>query len=78
MNRLFRNMGIGLILLGSVLVLAWAVEPIRLIWPWIRGLPLPLRIGVFAATVGVTVLLGSLVSERIREREADKKLRDDF
>jgi hypothetical protein len=78
MNRLFRNVGIGMILLGSVLVLAWAVEPIRLIWPWIRGLPLPLQIGVVAATLGVTVLLGSLISERIREREADQKLRDDF
>ena len=78
MNRLFRNVGIGLILVGAVLVLAWAIEPLRLIWPWIRGLPLPIQIGVAAGILGMAVLLGSLISERIRDREADEKLRDDF
>jgi hypothetical protein len=78
MNRLFRNVGIGLILMGAVLVLVWAIEPLRLIWPWIRGLPLPVQIGVTAGILGVAVLLGSLISERIRNREADQKLRNDF
>ncbi len=78
MNHLLRNVGFGLIVLGIVMVLAWAIEPLRMIWPWIRGLPLPIQIGVLAATVGLAVLLGSLISERIREREADRSLRDDL
>ena len=78
MNRLFRNVGIGLILVGALLVLAWAVEPLRLIWPRIRGLPIPIQVGVVAGILGMAVLMGSLISERIRDREADEKLRNDF
>lgn len=78
MNRLFRTAGFGLIILGAVLILAWAIEPMRMIWPWLRGLPLPIRIGVVAAVLGLAMLLGSLISERIREREKDKELLDEF
>ena len=78
MNSLLRNVGFGLILLGIVLVLVWAIEPLRLFWPWIRGLPLLMRVGVIAAGAGLAVLLGSLISERIRSREADKRLRDEY
>ena len=78
MNRLLRNVGFGLIVLGVVLTLVWIVEPLRMIWPWMRGLPLLIRIGIIAGAVGFAVLLGSLISERIRESEADKHLRDDL
>jgi len=78
MNRLLRTVGFGLIVLGIVMVLVWAIEPLRMIWPWIRALPLPFRIGVLAAALGLAVLLGSLISERIREREADKELLDEM
>ena len=78
MNRLLRRVGLGLIVLGTVLVLVWVIEPLRMLWPLIQGLPLLIRIGVLAAAIGLTVLLGSLVSERIREREDDKRLRDGF
>ncbi len=78
MNHFLRNVGFGLIILGIVLVLTWAIEPLRMIWPWARALPLPIRIGALAATVGLAVLLGSLISERIREREADRSLRDEL
>lgn len=78
MNRLFRNVGFGLIAIGILLILAWAIEPIRLFWPWIRGLPLPIQIGALAAILGLAVLLVSLISERVREREGDQKLRDEF
>ena len=78
MNRLLRQIGFGLIVLGVVSILFWAIEPLQMIWPWIRGLPLLIRIGVFAAAIGLAVLLGSLIAERIREREADKRLRDEL
>ena len=78
MNRLLRQIGFGLIVLGVVSIFFWAIEPLQMIWPWIRGLPLLIRIGVFAAVIGFAVLLGSLIAERIRESEADKSLRDEL
>jgi ABC-type transport system involved in cytochrome c biogenesis permease subunit len=78
MNQLIRNVGFGLIIVGILLVLAWAIEPVRMFWPWIRGLPLPLQIGFGAAVLGMAVLLSSLISERIRDREKDRELRDEF
>jgi hypothetical protein len=78
MNQFLRNAGFGLIILGILLILFWAIEPLRLIWPWLRGLPFLIRIGVIAAAFGLAILLGSLISERIRDREADKSLRDEF
>jgi len=78
MNRLLRQAGFGLIVLGVILILVWVIEPLRQLWPLIRGLPLLIQIGVVVAAIGLTVLLGSLISERIREREADKRLRDEF
>lgn len=78
MTNLLRNAGIGLIVLGVVSIVVWAVEPLRMIWPWIRGLPLPIRIGVIAAVLGFSVLLGSLIAERIRDSEKDKELLDEL
>ena len=78
MNRLIRQVGFGLMVVGLIMVLVWAFEPLRLIWPWLRGLPLVIRIGVIAAAVGLVFLLGSLIAERARERESDRHLRDDL
>jgi len=78
MNRLLRQVGFGLIVLGVVLTLVWIIEPLRLLWPLIQGLPLLIRIGVVVAAVGLAILLGSLISERIRDRESDRSLRDDL
>lgn len=76
--RLLRNIGFGLIALGVVLILAWLIEPLRVVWPWLMQLALPFRIGVLAAALGLAVIMTSLISERIRERESDKHLLDDF
>ena len=78
MTDLMRKLGVGLMILGAALVAVWAIRPIELVWPWIRGLPLPLRLGVVAAAVGIAVLLGSLIYERFKERDGDKDLREDF
>ena len=78
MTRLLRNVGFGLVFVGVLLVLFWAIEPLRMVWPWLRGLPLPVRVGVIVAAFGLIVLVGSLISERIRDREADKELLDEF
>ena len=78
MNKLLRNVGIGLMALGVVLILVWAIKPLRAIWPWLLQLPFPIKVGVVVGTLGLVVLLGSLISERIGERESDQQLRDEF
>jgi hypothetical protein len=78
MNQLLRNLGFGLMVGGVVMVLVWAIKPLRMIWPWLLQLPLILRVGVVAGTLGLAVLVGSLISERIRDRESEQYLKDDF
>ena len=78
MTDLTRRLGFGLMILGAALVAVWAIQPIGFVWPWIRGLPLPLRLGIVAAGIGICVLLGSLIYERFKERDGDKDLREDF
>ena len=77
MIRLVRILGFLLILAGAIVVLTWLIEPLREIWPWLQSLPLPIRIGFGMAAVGLLLLLGSLVWERIEEREHDKSLLDE-
>jgi hypothetical protein len=78
MNNLLRIVGFGLMIGGAVLVLIWAIEPFRIVWPWLLQLPILIRIGVVAGTLGLAILMGTLISERIRNRDADRDLRDDF
>lgn len=77
MTRVLRITGFLLIGAGLLVLLVWAIRPLRLIWPWLMGLPLAVRIGIGAATVGMVVLMASLIAERIGEREADRKLMED-
>jgi len=75
--RLTRLLGFLLMAAGGVVLLGWMIRPLRFLWPWIRGSPLPVRVGVGVAAVGLLVLLGSLIWERIRDREADRALREE-
>lgn len=77
MTRVLRITGFLLIGAGALIVLFWAIRPLRAIWPVIMALPLPIQIGIGAAALGLAVLMGSLIAERIGEREADRKLRED-
>lgn len=78
MNRLLRNLGFGLMVGGVVMMLVWAIKPLRMIWPWLLQLPLVLRIGVVAGAVGLAFLLGSVLAERLIDRKGDAHLRDEF
>ncbi len=77
MIRLVRIVGFLLILAGAIVVLTWLIEPLREIWPWLKSLPLPIRIGLCMAAAGFLLLMGSLLWERLEEREHDKKLLDE-
>ena len=77
MNRLVRLTGFLLIVAGVIVTLAWFIEPLREVWPWLLELPLPIRVGVILAAVGLLLLSGSLLWERWEERDQDRLLREE-
>ncbi|MDE2762584.1 MAG: hypothetical protein OXQ94_08110 [Gemmatimonadota bacterium] len=77
MTRLLRITGFLLIGAGALVILVWAIRPLRAIWPWLIALPPAIQIGIGVAALGLVVLMASLIAERIGEREADRALRED-
>ena len=77
MTRLLRITGFLLIGSGALILLVWAIRPLRFIWPALLALPPAIQIGIGAAALGLVVLMASLIAERIGEREADRQLLDD-
>lgn len=77
MIRLLRILGFLLIVAGIVVLLTWLIEPFRAVWPWLAMLPLPIKIGIAVAAAGFLLLLGSLIWERLEEREHDRSLLDE-
>ena len=78
MIRLIRIVGFLLIASGAVMLLTWAIEPLRFLWPWIRALPLPIQFGMAAAALGLLLLLGTVIWERLEDRSQDSDLLDEF
>jgi len=78
MIRLGRITGLLLIAAGVLLLLTWMIEPLRLLWPWFRGLPLPVQFGTGAALLGLIIVLASLIHERMEDRAGDKDLLHEF
>lgn len=78
MIRLVRITGLLLIAAGALLLLTWLIEPLRLLWPWFRGLPLPVRLGTGAAALGLIIVLASLIHERVEDRAGDRDLLHEF
>ena len=74
MIRLLRVFGFLLIAAGTIFVLSWFIKPLRSLWPWIRNLPWPIQVGLVCAAVGFLLLLGTLLWERLEERENDRSL----
>ena len=77
MIRLLRIVGFLLIAVGAVLLAAWLIEPLRAVWPWLLQLPWPVQVGFAAAALGLILLMGSLIWERLEERDKDRSLLDD-
>ncbi len=78
MIRVIRIAGFLLISAGVVVLLTWVIEPLRALWPWLLQLPLPVKIGIVAAVLGLIVLFASLIAERWEDRERDRSLLDEF
>ena len=78
MIRLIRVVGFMLIGAGILVLLLWTIEPLRFIWPWLRALPWPIRLGFAISVLGLLVLMGSLIWERLEDRGGDRELRDEL
>lgn len=78
MIRLIRIVGFLLIGAGAVVLLVWTIEPLRFIWPWLRALPWPIQFGFTVSALGLLVLMGSLIWERMEERAADRELHEEL
>ena len=50
------------------MLLVWMIEPLRFIWPWLRALPWPIQFGFVISVLGLLILMGSLIWERLEER----------
>ena len=77
MIRLIRIVGLMLMGAGAVLLLVWFIKPLRFLWPWLRELPWPIQVCVAIAVIGLVLLSGSIVWERLEDAEHDKSLRND-
>ncbi|MEM9530687.1 MAG: hypothetical protein AAGA23_07195 [Pseudomonadota bacterium] len=77
MIDVFRIMGFLLIVSGLLVIITWLIEPLRALWPLLLALPVPVLIGVGVASLGLMLLLASLIWERVRERDHDRELRED-
>ena len=42
MIRLLRILGFLMIVAGAVVLLTWLIKPLRMVWPWLMALSLPL------------------------------------
>lgn len=76
--RSVRIFGFLMIAAGTVILLAYLIRPVRDLWPWFRSLPIAVQIGSGAAGIGFMVLMGTLIWERVEDREADRELKDDM
>lgn len=72
-----RNVGVGFIGLGLLVMLTYFVEPLQMIYHAFRQLPGLMQFGLGAALLGSLITIVSLISERFADREADAALRDD-
>ena len=77
MTRLTRIFGFLMIATGALVTLTWLIAPLRVLWKLLLQLPLPIQVGLGAALFGILLLLGSLIWERLEERDEDRELGDE-
>jgi uncharacterized membrane protein len=79
MIRLLRIVGFLLIAAGLLLAASWFIEPLRQVWPLLLDLPLPIRIGLVVAGIGVLVVFATVVHDSLTadQRSLDENLGGD-
>ncbi len=81
MTRLVRIIGFLLILIGALVLASYLIEPLQQAWPQLwsafRDFPIPIQIGLTIAAFGFVLLFGSVIWERLEDREHDHDLLND-
>lgn len=77
MIGVLRICGWILMLVGGLVCATWFIEPLRNLWPLLLALPLPVQIGLVVASLGLVILVASLLYERWEGREEDRQLKED-
>lgn len=77
MIRLVRIVGFLLIASGALVLASYLIAPLRELWPWFLRLPMPIQIGLGIAALGFLILVGSVLWERMEDRETDRGLLDE-
>ena len=79
MIKLLRIVGFLLIVAGLALAASWFIEPLRQVWPLLLDLPLPIRIGLVVAGIGLLVVFATVVHDRLTadQRSLDENLGGD-
>lgn len=79
MIKLLRIVGFLLIAAGLALAASWFIEPLRQVWPLLLDLPLPIRIGLVVAGIGLLVVFATVVHDRVTadQRSLDENLGGD-
>lgn len=75
--KLARLFGFLLLWIGTLLLLFWFIKPLRAIGTLFLQLPILLQIGLVIVAIGLILLLGTVIWERIESRKADKELQDE-
>jgi hypothetical protein len=66
MIEVLRISGLIMMVAGLLLAGSWFIEPLRELWPLLLDLPLPIRIGLIVAGVGLAVVMATVIHDRIR------------
>ena len=77
MISVLRITGFLLIGLGAVIAGSYLIRPLRMLWPWLLALPLPIQIGGVIAGVGLLILCATIIWERYENYDEDRKLLDE-
>ena len=77
MTKWIRRTGFAMMVIGFVITASWFIDPVWEVLRHYNMLPVPLQIGIAVATVGLTVLMISLIAERWTDRDEDAALRED-
>ncbi len=65
MTRVLRITGFLMIIAGGLLAASWFIDPLRRMWPLLLTLPLPIRIGLVVAAIGLLVVLATVIHDRL-------------
>lgn len=65
MTRVLRITGFLMIIAGGLLAASWFIDPLRQAWPLLLTLPLPIRIGLVVAAIGLLVVLATVIHDRL-------------